>query len=205
MKHNDESSSLHTQMSLIECAKTNEPQAWDEIFKLYTPLIKRWAGLQGVRDNHEIENVCQEVLTKMFNSLETFSKPNGKGSFRGWIRVITRNHIHTNNLGRSPVTIGGSDWHRTLNEVPINRRAVDSLLDSISDHQPQEKTYVFRKIMTWVESEFSPKKNLMFKGVVIDQRPAKDVAKDFDVTENVVYQNKSRILSRIRAVYEDLI
>ena len=204
MKNNDESSSLNTQMSLIEWAKQNEPRAWDQIFELYTPLIKRWAGLNGVRDDYEVENVCQEVLTKMFNSLNTFSKPDGKGSFRGWIFVITRNYILTNKMGKSPVTIGGSDWHRRMNEIPINQQAVDSLLDSITIHHQEEKGYVFRKIMNWVESEFSSKKNKMFRGVVIDQRPVKDVAKDFNVSENVVYQNKSRILSRIRAVYEDL-
>ncbi len=203
MKFNDHSTDTHN--SLIECAKLDDKLAWDKIFALYSPLIKFWAQQEGVQDKHEIENVCQEVLARMFNSLSTFSKPNGRGSFRGWIRVITRNYIVTKRMGKSPIIIGGSAWHRRMNEYAITAKGEDELLDSVSTHHaPEEKSFVFRKIMNWVEQEYSEEKNQMFRSVVIDQRPPKDVAKDFNVSTNVVYQNKSRILARIRAVYKDL-
>jgi DNA-directed RNA polymerase specialized sigma24 family protein len=59
--------------------------------------------------------------------------------------------------------------------------------------------------MAWVESEYSTKQKLAFKGVVIDQRPAREVAEELNLSVNQVYQNKSRILARIRKVFHDLV
>ncbi len=89
------SSDLQTQMSLIEKAQANEPVAWEVVFRLYGPLIKRWARGNGVRCPHEIENICQEVFARIVKNLPSFQKRKKNGSFRGWLRVITRQTIST--------------------------------------------------------------------------------------------------------------
>jgi len=200
------SSDLITQMSLIEKAKANEPVAWEVVFRLYAPLIKRWARGNGVRCSHEIENICQEVFTRIVKNLPSFQKRKNSGSFRGWLRVITRNYIYTNyTVSSKLLTVGGSEWHRQLLQIPFNERSVNSLLDSASDDHPDEASLIFKQIMAWVESEYSPKQKRAFKGVVIEQRPAREVAEDLNVSVNIVYQNKSRILARIREVFRELV
>jgi RNA polymerase sigma-70 factor (ECF subfamily) len=192
-------------MSLIEKAQANEPVAWEVVFRLYGPLIKRWARGNGVRCPHEIDNICQEVFARIVKNLRSFQKQKKNGSFRGWLRVITRNYIYTNYAGTSNLlTIGGPEWNHKLNQIPFDDR-VGSLLDSATDEHPDEASLIFQQIMAWVESEYSPKQRSAFKSVVIDQRPAREVAEELKVSVNQVYQNKSRILARIREVFHELV
>jgi RNA polymerase sigma-70 factor (ECF subfamily) len=198
------SSDLQTQMSLIKKAQANEPVAWEVVFRLYAPLIKRWARGSGIRCPHEIENICQEVFTRIVKNLRSFQKRKKNGSFRGWLRVITRNYIFTNYADSSKLlTIGGPEWNQRLNQIPFDDRP--SLLDSATDEHPDEASLLFQQIMAWVDSEYTPVQRSAFKGVVIDQRPAREVADDLRVSVNQIYQNKSRILARIREVFHELV
>jgi RNA polymerase sigma-70 factor (ECF subfamily) len=206
-KQDQSSDDMLTRMSVIEMAKLDEPEAWSVVTSLYSPLIRHWAWKKGVRNSHDLENINQEVFKRVFHKLGTFKKENGKGSFRGWLRTITHNYIYSNHLGSEPLkTIGGSDWHVTLNQIARDEPSVGSLLDSVSgDSSSVESGLVFRRIMNWVKDEYSDVQTSAFKSVVIDQRPARDVAKDLEISVNVVYQTKCRILARIREVFKELV
>ena len=198
---------LETRITLIESAKRNEPEAWQLVLSLYSPLISYWAWNKGVTCPHEQENVIQEVFRRVFNKLDSFTKKDGQGSFRGWLRTITNNFIYSNQLGNARLkTIGGSDWQHYLNEIPRNEPEVGSLLDSVNDDASGyvETGLIFRMIMNWVKNEYSPTQTSAFTSVVIHQRPARDVAQDLEISVNMVYQNKCRILARIRQVFKDI-
>ena len=155
---------------------------------------------------HELDNVCQDVFAKLIKSLGSFEKRETGGSFRGWLRVITRNHIFTNRLGVSNVSaIGGSKWNLQINQIPFDNRTADSIFDSASTDGSDEKTVIFRRIMDWIDSHYSSIQRKAFKRVVFDQRPAREVAEDLNLSVNVVYQCKSRILARIREVFQELV
>ena len=204
-KHDQSSDEMLTRMSLIELAKLGEPDAWSVVTNLYTPLIRHWAWKKGVRNSHDLENINQEVFKRVFHKLGTFKKEDGKGSFRGWLRTITHNYIYSNHLGSERLkTIGGSDWHVTLNQIARDEPSVGSLLDS-GKSSSIETGLVFRRIMNWIKDEYSPVQTSAFKSVVIDQRSARDVAKDLEISVNVVYQTKCRILARIREVFSELV
>jgi RNA polymerase sigma factor (sigma-70 family) len=197
-------------MSLIVQAQNNNPSAWELVYSLYTPLIRRWARRNGVRCSHELDNVTQEVFAKLAKNLRKFKdKRKSGGSFRGWLRRITRNHIYTNHFGEkvnSVKTVGGSEWHRMLNDIPFDNQTIKSLLDSVSEDD-DEKNMIFRKIVDWVEKTYRKKmrQRIVFKRVIIDERPPKEVAKDLNVSVNVIYQTKSRILAEIREVFGELV
>lgn len=202
------SNDLATQFSLIEQARANEPVAWEVVFMLYAPLIKRWARREGVVCPSDIDNVCQEVFTKVVKKLSTFQRRDEGGSFRGWLRVITRNFIYTQRLGNDRFqTVGGSNWNLVLNQIPFEAQSVNSIFDSAGDENSRDndKTLIFQRIMAWVDDHYSSTQQKAFKRVVIDQRPAREVAEELNLTPNVVYQNKSRILARIRKVFADLV
>ncbi len=200
------SSDILTQFGLIEQAKANEPVAWELVFSLYAPLIKRWARREGVSCPFEVDNVCQEVFIKMIKHLYWFQKRENGGSFRGWLRVITRNLIRTQQLGKAPPKIvGGSHWNLQLSQIPCGDRSVNSLFDSVQEENSDERTLIFQRIMAWVDAHYSDVQKTAFKRVVIDQCPARDVAEELNLTPNVVYQYKSRILARIRQVFQDLV
>jgi RNA polymerase sigma-70 factor (ECF subfamily) len=203
---NPSSSDISTRLSLIEQAKANEPVAWELVFTLYAPLIKRWARSEGVNCPFELDNVCQEVFAKIVKYLSSFQRHDNGGSFRGWLRVITRNHICTQRLGKPPLkTVGGTEWNLRLNQIPFNTHSVNSMLDSVEDADLAERTLVFRRIINWIETNYTDAQQIAFRRVVIDERPAREVAEELNLTPNVVYQIKSRILARIRQVFSDLV
>ena len=112
---------LETRISLIESAKRNEPEAWHHVLSLYSPLIAYWAWSKGVTCRHEQENISQEVFRRVFNKLDSFTKKDGRGSFRGWLRTITNNYIYSNHLGKARLmTVGcrspmnSTDLHRPV-------------------------------------------------------------------------------------------
>ena len=198
------SSDLETRHSLIEKAKNNDSTAWEVVFTLYAPLIKRWARQCGVSCPHDVENVCQDVFAKIVKNLCSFQHRKSGGSFRGWLRVITRNHIFSQLMGNNDFQIvGGSKWQKQINEIPFNSQR--SLFDSITDDHPDEKTLIFRRIMAWVDENFSEVQRTVFRRVVLEHSPAREVANDLNLTPNIVYQYKSRILKRIRDAYKELV
>jgi RNA polymerase sigma-70 factor (ECF subfamily) len=200
------SSDIATQFSLIEQARANEPVAWEVVFLLYAPLIKRWARREGVTCPFEVDNVCQEVFIKIIKNLPSFQRRENGGSFRGWLRVITRNLICTQRLGKaSPKIIGGSHWNLQLTQIPFNAGSANSLFDSVHHEDSEERALLFQRIMAWVDDHFSNTQQIAFKRVVIDQVPAREVAEELKVTPNIVYQCKSRILASIRQVFNDLV
>ena len=199
---------LDTRISLIQSAKQNEPEAWQAISELYSPLIAYWARKKGVECPHEQENIVQEVLRRVFHRLDTFTKEENKGTFRGWLRTITNNFIYSNQLGQNRLkSVGGSNWQNFLDSIAQDEPSVCSLLDSVSeDGQVSiEDGLLFRQIMNWVNNEYTSTQADAFKRVVIDQRPAREVADELNISVNVVYQTKCRILARIREVFTDLV
>ena len=200
------SSDLETQFSLIEQARANHPVAWEVVFMLYAPLIKRWARHEGIACPAELDNVCQEVFLKIIVNLRSYERRESGGSFRGWLRVITRNLIYTRRMGKArPKTIGGSHWNLQLTQLPFEDGAANSMFDSASHENPEENTLLFQRIMAWVGDHYSHIQQAAFKRTVIDQVPAREVAEELNLTPNIVYQNKSRILARIRQVFNDLV
>ena len=73
------------------------------------------------------------------------------------------------------------------------------------DGDDDTRKLIFFRIMQWVEANYSESQSIAFKRVVIDHRPAREVAEELKLTPNVVYQNKSRILAKIRSVFQDLV
>jgi len=204
MTKTDSSSDMATRFSLIEQAKANESQAWEVVFSLYLPLIEKWSRSFGVSNPHDIENVCQDVFAKMVKNLYSFRHRETGGSFRGWLRVITRNHIYSHHLGNNHFQIvGGSNWQKRISEIPFDSRG--SLFDSTAENDPDEKSILFRRIMAWVDENYSDVQRVVFRRVVLDQSPAREVANDLNLTPNIVYQYKCRILQRIREVFKDLV
>lgn len=200
------SSDIVTRFSLIEQAQANDSVAWELVFTLYAPLIKRWARREGVACPDEVDNVCQEVFTKIVKNLDTFKRRTDGTSFRGWLRVITRNHIYTQRRGMSRIKIvGGTQWNRQLMQIPFNGHSFNSMFDSANDDALDERTMIFRRIMDWIDTNCSDTQQIAFKRLVIDQLPAREVAEELNLTPNIIYQYKSRILARIRQVFEDLV
>jgi RNA polymerase sigma-70 factor (ECF subfamily) len=85
---------------------------------LYTPLLYQWCARSGVQ-GADADDVLQEVFRAAASHLDDFRRDRPGDSFRGWLRVITRNMVllHFRKSARQPQAGGGTDAFTRLQEV----------------------------------------------------------------------------------------
>ena len=117
----DPSSNLQgTSLTLIERARAHDEGAWTRIVLLYTPLVRKWCFRSGLQEN-DADDVVQEVFRAALAGLDDFHRDRPGDSFRGWLRVITRNSLalHFRKKGRAPAASGGSEAFSNFWKSPI--------------------------------------------------------------------------------------
>ena len=81
-----------TSSSLLRRAMAREPEAWERLVGLYSPLVRHWCRQWGIAE-HEIADVTQEVFAAVVSSLGQFRPDQPGTTFRGWMRGITRHKL----------------------------------------------------------------------------------------------------------------
>jgi RNA polymerase sigma-70 factor (ECF subfamily) len=137
-----------TSLSLLQRARANDGDAWSRVMSLYGPLVRRWCGWAGL-GTEDAEDVCQEVFASAAAHLDGFRRDRPGDTFRGWLRVITRNAVrahHRRNGGR-PQAEGGSEALGRLQDV------ADPLAGS-GEEEEAEAGLLYRRAAEQVRGEF---------------------------------------------------
>ncbi len=194
--HDGEHTGLTTSLGLLERAKAQEPAAWSRLVTLYSPLIDHWCRACRVTE-HEWADVKQEVFLAVWRNLGGFRKEPERGSFRGWLRTITRSKI--------------TDQHR---KRPADATVVGSApLDHVSEPSDGSETpvistelgHVYAQALALLERDFVPATWRAFWLVAVECRRAEDVAAELGLSTNAVYLAKSRVLRRLRDEFGDFL
>src|SRR5262245_49753731 len=118
-----------TSLSLLERVKADDQQAWQRLVGLYAPLVGHWCARWRVT-GADADDVVQDVFVAVAAGIESFQRPRpeappaatdetARGTFRGWLGVITRNKLcdFYRRRQRQPAAQGGSEVHRLLQEI----------------------------------------------------------------------------------------
>ncbi len=91
-----------TSSSLLRGAMAREPEAWERLVSLYSPLVHHWCRQSGI-SGHEVADVTQEVFAAVAANLGQFQSGQPGTTFRGWMRGITRHKLldHAARPGRA--------------------------------------------------------------------------------------------------------
>lgn len=192
-----------TNVSLLARVRSNEGVAWELLVELYAPMIySRCRHHWGLKPA-DAENVGQEVFKSVSNSISRFRRKR-EGSFRKWLRVIIDNKCK-DHFRKNPVAVGegGTKWHDLIASVPCE--IDDDLLEESGAPEVGEKAILMRQAMKMVQDEFSPRDWKIFWDIAVEDKDRQDVAKKYDVSDNVVYLAISRIRKRLKVVFEDLL
>lgn len=188
-----------TSLSLLQRARTNDQDAWDQIVHLYGPLVHRWCKRVGMRDD-DIADVFQETFRAVANHLASFKPAKAVGSFRSWLRSIVRTKIadHFRKLNEQPAGRGGSAYQMRLAAI------ADPLTDESDEDEGEENALVVQRAMELIQPEFSPKNWQAFQLVALEGYSAVEIATQLGVQPQAVRQANYRIRRRLRAVLQDL-
>ena len=180
----------------------NAHEAWKEFYHLYWGAILRYARKLGLNE-HQAEEVLQETMVALMRVLPEFAYDRGKGKFRNFLLTI----VHRKSLatlrrvarsadiswdeaegahsvdpfhnGDAPEAEALRRWQETLTEEAICRVREDARLEG----------HTFA----------------VFEAYVIQRRPVADVARQFGLKENAIYQIRNRLLRRVQAEIARLI
>jgi RNA polymerase sigma-70 factor (ECF subfamily) len=192
------SGTLSTSSSLLERARARQPEAWDRLVKLYSPLVYHWCRAARL-PSEDAADVLQEVFQSVATAIGAFSHGARGESFRGWLRKITQNKLHDyfRRRKRTPIAAGGSEQNYLL-------AAVEAPDGDGSTNEQAERRLLLRTDLQLVRMEFEEKTWQAFWRVTIGGHDAATVAAELGLSRAAVYTAKSRVLSRLRQALADL-
>jgi RNA polymerase sigma-70 factor (ECF subfamily) len=188
------SSSRSTSRSLLADAAGADPQAWSRLVHLYAPLVASWSRRSGVPEQ-DVLDVVQDVFAAVAKSLNHFRKESPRDTFRGWLATVSRNKVRDYFRRRAgePAAAGGTEATARLSEV-IDPQ-MDQNIDVADDPALSD---VLARALASIQREFHPHTWQAFWSVVVDGKPAADVAAELNMQPGAVRVAKSRVLLRLR-------
>ncbi len=170
--------------------------AWKEFFDAYWGAILRYGRKLGL-NAHEAEEVLQETMVALMRVLPKFVYDPQKGSFRNFLlTIVHRKSLSTLKRNTRPRPLVWSEGLEAETADPFGddqareQEAVGRWRDSLME----EAIRRLRDDPRLGENTFA-----VFEAYVVQRRPAEEVARQFGLKENAVYQIRNRLLRRVRA------
>jgi RNA polymerase sigma factor (sigma-70 family) len=210
---------LPTRRSLLSRLRDWDDRAsWQEFFDTYGRLIYQTARKSGLTDA-EAQDVVQETIILVARKMPAFKYDPALGSFKGWLRMLTRRRIEKQLRKRLP---GAGGTGPALVEVEGMGRSLQgagagnprtATIERIPD--PGGTDYEGQWDADWeqnlwaaavaqVKRQVKPKQYQMFDLYALKEWPVGEVARALNVSVALVYLNKHRVGARIRRELERL-
>jgi RNA polymerase sigma-70 factor (ECF subfamily) len=159
-------------------------------------LIYSFARKSGLTET-EAEEVVQETVIAVAKDIQKFKRDRTLGSFKGWLRNLTRWRI-ADQLRKRTRLAGGEGTmtkaaSRRLEEIP---NGVDASSESIWEEEWQ--TNLLKAATERVKHRVKEEHYQMFDFYVLRQWPADKVAETLGVSTAQVYLVKHRVARLIR-------
>ncbi len=186
-------SSTATSPSLLKRVKTDDAAAWDRLVGLYAPLVYHWCRRADLPEQ-EIADVFQDVFQAVATHIADFRRDGANDTFRGWLRVITRNKVrdHFRKLGREPGGAGGTEAQLLFARLPDGCPVGDDPDDGAMDRG------LFDRALELIRGEFEERTWRAFWLTAVEDHPTGEVALELGMTPGAVRVAKSRVLRRLR-------
>lgn len=193
-----------TSRSLLERLREDQPGAWERLVKLYTPLVHYWCRRMRLPEQ-DMPDVFQQVFQSVASHIGKFRKEEANDTFRGWLRVITRNKVrdHYRRKNRQPDAAGGTEAQLRFSQL------ADPLIDEIDADEPDaEENHVYgevlRSALETIEHQFQQRTWRAFWLTVVENRTPAEAGEHLDMRPGTVRVAKSRVLAKLREVLGEL-
>ena len=196
-------SSWTTSLSLIEQARTDDPDAWRRLCDIYSPMVYGWARRAGLKEE-DAADIVQDVFRIVARTIGRFRNDRPGDTFRGWLLTITRNEIrgwirrHTKQPAQG---VGGSEAKVALEQIP------DWVVSDVNAEEfPVDQTTqqeLIRRAAELVRRDFEPRTWQAFWRSAVEGHDTSEIAAELQLTPNAVRQAKFRVLARLRETLSD--
>lgn len=172
----------------------DDPGAWTEFCRVYEPVILRMGRSCGLQEA-DARDLTQEVIAKVWRSIESWTPDPKRGQFRTWLHRVVRNQWIDSMRKLRPGSLGTGDTsvHRNLAETP---ESIEKTIDW------EVRRELFLVAAETVRSEVTATTWEAFWRTCIEDQPLPRVAQELGIRLGSVYAARSRVMARIRAVVE---
>jgi RNA polymerase sigma factor (sigma-70 family) len=175
---------------LLRLCNPRDHEAWVEFVSLYEPVIYRMLRRTGLQEADALE-VTQDLFLAVNRNIERWEPGREHGSFRGWLRRVTRNLVVS--------------WvRRRSREVATSPIDLDSLLQTPVDGPDSDgfdrelRRAFFHQASKQVREEVRPQTWEAFWEVAVTGTSTADTASKLGMTVGAVRVAKCRIVARLR-------
>ena len=180
-----------TRVSLLARLSAGDDQsAWRDFHDRYGALIWRVARGQGLQPA-DCDEVVQDVLAALIQTLPRFHYDAEKGRFRSYLRTVTFHAVFRKKRqehAAESLSYGGE----TLTD--------DADADLERLWEAEWRQYHVRTALQRISVEFSQNDLAAFEAYALSDRDARSVAESLGMSLDRLYQAKSRILKRLTEV-----
>jgi len=173
---------------LLRLQNWQDGESWQNFFDTYSRLIYSVAIRAGLTET-EAQEVVQETIISVANSIHTFKRDRALGSFKGWLRNLTRWRIADQLRKR---TRRPSD----LNEPAEIPESTDEGMDAAWEHE--WRTNLLHQAIERVKSKVKEEQFQIFDLCAVRQWPVNKIAQTLGVSLPRIYLAKHRVAALIK-------
>jgi RNA polymerase sigma factor (sigma-70 family) len=180
---------------LFRLRNSQDHEAWMEFVSLYEPVVYRLLRKNGLQDADSRE-LMQEFFLTVSRNIDRWDPDRERGSFRGWLRRVTRNLVidWLQRRQRQPVAAGGPEMGELLANLPANAEPETAEFDR------ELRRALFQRASELVRRDFSPKMWQAFWETSVVGSSADTAGQKLAMATGAVRVAKCRVLARLREV-----
>lgn len=182
---------------LLRIRDPNDCESWNEFANIYRPAIVRTAKIKGLQ-NADAEDLAQQVLISVANSIKTWEQDSVRASFRTWLYRVTRNAVVNALTRRKPdVGAGSSKVNALLQESPEDRDGSEQLSLEI-------RRETFRYAASQIRDEFQNATWHAFWMTAVEGLSVEQAALELSKSRGSIYAARSRVMKRLKAMVQEI-
>jgi RNA polymerase sigma-70 factor (ECF subfamily) len=184
---------------LLRLRNSQDHDAWVEFVTLYEPVVYRLLRQTGLQDADSRE-LLQEFFLAVSRNIDRWNTNRDRGSFRGWLRRVTRNLVINwlKQRSRQSVAAGGSAFHGVFAELPADVGPESAQFDR------EVRRALFHRAADFVRNECNPKSWEAFWETTVLGNSAEAAGLKLSLSPGAVRVAKCRVLARLREVVTEM-
>jgi len=185
---------------LVRLRDVGNEDAWDDFYRLYSPLILSFACRRGCAPDAAAD-VLQETMVRLLRTFPEFSYEPALGSFRSFLLKIVDARIKDafrRRAARERLSQRVEEGTIPLTEEPNEVQDPGSEWDRLWD------TNLLLRALEQIKSRVQPTTFESFQLYVVEGKAISEVQGRTGLPANVIYQHRNRVMKLLRKHVEAL-
>lgn len=179
---------------LMRLKEKSDSLVWQEFTSIYRPVLVRYARSCGL-DVHDAEDVAQDCLAQVNQSIGRFEYDKRRGGFKRWLRVMVKHRVINRLRKRRETTASSGVFAKAQYREKLPTEEFERIW--LDEH--------LRYCIGQLRDEVEPKTCEIYEQLVFDGWSIDQVCAAHGITSNNAYVIKSRLTARLRNMMTELI